>query len=177
MIDFEVFFKITYGLYIVSAGDKKSKNGFISNSVFQVTSEPPQFAACCNKDNFTTGLILEHKFFSISVLNKETSKEIIGSFGYKSGRNINKFDDVNFRIGTTGTPVILSNCVAFIECEVAEIFDAGTHLIIIGKAVNSEILDDKSEVLTYEYYRKVKKGIAPKNAPTYINRKKLTKPK
>ena len=54
MIDFEALFKISYGLYIVCSGDKEKGNGFISNSVFQVTAEPAQFAACCNKDNLTS---------------------------------------------------------------------------------------------------------------------------
>ncbi len=53
MINFEAFFKVSYGLYIVSSGDIIKGNGFVSNSVFQVTAEPPQIAACCNKNNFT----------------------------------------------------------------------------------------------------------------------------
>ncbi len=52
-------------------------------------------------------------------------------------------------------------------------FDAGTHLIFIGELVNAEILDDSKEPLTYSYYRQVKKGVAPKNAPTYIDKSKL----
>ena len=52
MIDLNALFKLTYGLYIVSSGNSDHGNGFISNTVFQVTSEPAKFAACCNKNNF-----------------------------------------------------------------------------------------------------------------------------
>ena len=61
MIDYEALFKISYGLYIVCSGNKKKGNGFISNTVFQVTAEPPRFAACCNKNNYTAIATLEFK--------------------------------------------------------------------------------------------------------------------
>lgn len=57
MIDFEAFFKITYGLFIISSGDMRHGNGFISNTVFQVASSPPRFVVVCNRDNFTADFI------------------------------------------------------------------------------------------------------------------------
>jgi len=80
MIDFKSLFKISYGLYIVSSGDQNKGNGFISNTVFQVTAEPAKFAACCNKNNYTTELIQKHGAFSVSVLDKDTPPEIISIF-------------------------------------------------------------------------------------------------
>ena len=68
---------------------------------------------------------------------------------------------------------MLNDAIACLECRVVEIFDVGTHLMFIGELVNAEILDDKAEPLTYLYYREVKKGVAPKNAPTYIDKAKL----
>jgi rubredoxin len=61
------------------------------------------------------------------------------------------------------------------ECKLVQTFDVGTHFIFIGELLQSEVIDDMAEPLTYAYYRKVKKGFAPKNAPTYIERSKLTK--
>ncbi len=74
MVDFEAFFKITYGLFIVSSGDKTKGNGFISNTVFQVSADPPRFAVCCNKDNFTAGFIARTGAFSVSILEQDTSR-------------------------------------------------------------------------------------------------------
>jgi flavin reductase (DIM6/NTAB) family NADH-FMN oxidoreductase RutF/rubredoxin len=174
MINFEAFFKISYGLYIVSSGDKVKGNGFISNTVFQVTAEPPQFATCCNKDNFTADLIKKSGNFAVSVLQQDTPADIFGRFGYKSGKNIDKLDDAIKTIyGTTGVPIILNNAIAYLECKVVQTFDVGSHLMFIGEVVNSEILDNEVEPLTYTYYRQVKKGVAPKNAPTYIDKSKL----
>ncbi len=173
MINFEALFKVTYGLYIVSSGDKITGNGLISNTVFQVTSEPAKFATCCNKDNHTSKIIDKHGFFSVSVLQQDTDPKIFGNLGYKSGKNINKFENLNIKYDVTGVPIVLNNSIAYLECKIVDKVDVGTHWLFIGELVNAQILDDSLDPLTYAYYRKVKKGIAPKNAPTYIDKSKL----
>jgi rubredoxin len=74
---------------------------------------------------------------------------------------------------STGVPIVLDESVAYFECKLIQTFDAGTHLIFIGELVNSQIIDDSIEPLTYSYYRFVKKGIVPKNAPTYVDKTKI----
>ncbi len=174
MINFEAFFKVSYGLYIVSSGDKKEGNGFISNSVFQVTAEPPKFAACCNKDNLTADIIKKTKAFAISVLHQDADAKLIGKFGYKSGHDINKMKGTNFVEGIEGIPVVQDDAIATFECKLVDTFDVGTHYIFIGEVVHSEVLDNK-EPMTYAHYRNVKRGVAPKNAPTYVDKSNLVK--
>lgn len=172
-MNIEALFKISYGLYLVSSGDKNYGNGFISNTVFQVTAEPMKFAACCNKNNYSSEIIQKYNAFSVSILKENTSSEIFGRFGYKTGKDFNKMEGMNIKYGATGVPIILNDSIAFIECKVVDRFDVGTHWIFIGELMDSEILDDKNEPLTYSYYRNIKKGLAPKNAPTYIDKTKL----
>lgn len=172
MINFEAFFKVTYGLYIVSSGDSIKGNGFVSNSVFQVTAEPPQIAACCNKNNFTAQLIQDTGFYSVSVLNQDASAEIIGRFGYKSGKDIDKMEGIGIRYEKTGVPIVTQDSIAYLECQVKQTIDVGTHLIFIGEVISADVLADL-DPLTYAYYRNVKRGVAPKNAPTYIDKSKL----
>ena len=173
MTDLKAFYKISYGLYIVSSGDKVKGNGFISNTVFQVTSEPAKFAACCNKDNYTAGLIIKSSAFSVSVLHRDASPEIIGRFGFKSGTVTDKLQGVSVKYGETGVPIVLTDSIAWLECRVEQTIDAGTHFIFIGVLEGAGLLDDEKEPLTYSYYRQVRKGLAPKNAPTYIDPLKL----
>lgn len=175
MINFEALYKISYGLYIVCSGDKNRGNGFICNTVFQVTSEPAKFAACVNKNNFTADFIIRHGAFSVSVLGENASSELFGRFGYKSGRDIDKLAGMNVRYGETGVPVILNESLAFMEFRVVQTIDAGTHLMFIGELVHAEILDDSTPPMTYLYYRNIRKGVAPKNAPTYIDPTKTDK--
>jgi flavin reductase (DIM6/NTAB) family NADH-FMN oxidoreductase RutF/rubredoxin len=173
MINFEALFKITYGLFIVSSGDRNRGNGFISNTVFQVSSDPPRFAVCCNKNNFTASLISKTGAFSVSVLEQDTSPEILGRFGFKSGRDFDKLEGLSVRYGETDVPIVLNASIAYFECKVIQTVDTGTHLMFIGDLVQSAILDNTKEPLTYLYYRQIKKGTAPKNAPTYIDKTKL----
>jgi flavin reductase (DIM6/NTAB) family NADH-FMN oxidoreductase RutF/rubredoxin len=173
MINFEALFKISYGLYIISSGDKTRGNGFISNTVFQVTAEPPRFAICCHKNNFTAGFIQKYMAFSISVLSQSASSAIFGKFGYKSGKDFDKMNGTQIKYKETSVPIVLDESIAYFECKVVQTLDVGTHLMFVGELVNSEIIDDTSEPLTYSYYRKVRKGVAPKNAPTYIDKSKI----
>ena len=90
----------------------------------------------------------------------------IGNFGFKSGRDIDKFKNVNYRIGKTKAPIVIDHSLAFMEAEIIDKIPVGTHTIFIGKIVDAEILKDVT-AMTYEYYHKVKGGISPKTAPTY----------
>lgn len=178
MIDFKALFKVTYGLYVVCSGNKNIGNGFISNTVFQITSEPPQFAASCSKDNQTCELINNTGSFSVSVLHQNAGIELIGKFGYRSGKDIDKLQNSTLKYGETGVPLVLDDSIAILEFKVVNTMDLGTHILFIGELLNCELLDNEIEPMTYAYYRDVKKGIAPKNAPTYIDRAKLEqKPK
>lgn len=171
----EAFFKISYGLYIVSSGNEKAKSGYIANTAFQVTASPPQIAIACNKDNYTSSLIDENKAFSISILKQEATPGIIGLFGYKSGKDNDKFSDTNFITGTTGVPIVTDESIAWFECKVVNKLDVGSHFIYVGEIIGNDLLIPDGNPLTYDYYRNVKKGKAPKNAPTYIAPEKTEK--
>ena len=174
MINYEALFRVSYGLYIVSSGNKERGNGYISNTVFQVTAEPPVFAATCNKDNLTAEFIRDTGAFAVSVLHQDTAPEIFGRFGYKSGRDLDKMEGMNVIYGETGVPVVLNDCIAYLEFRLRQTFDVGTHLIFIGELVQSVVLDDSKEPMTYLYYRQIRKGVSPRNAPTYIDKSKLS---
>jgi flavin reductase (DIM6/NTAB) family NADH-FMN oxidoreductase RutF/rubredoxin len=164
----ETFFKITYGLYVISSKFGNKLNGFISNTVFQVTAEPAQLAIVCSKNNYTTELIKKSNVLSISALQKDASQETIATFGYRTGKDLEKFSNNLYKTANTGAPILLKDTIAWFECEVVQTYDVGTHLIFIGKVIDGEILNDSLEPLTYAYYRGTRKGIAPKNSPTYI---------
>ena len=159
--------QICYGLYVISSKMGDRLNGQIANTVFQITSEPPTVAVSLNKQNLTHEFIRESKVFTISIVSKEAPMPFIGLFGFKSGRDVDKFKDVHFKVGSTGAPVVIDNVTGYIECEVISETDAGTHTIFIGKVVDCEMLTG-AEPMTYAYYREIKGGKSPKTAPTYV---------
>ncbi len=173
-MDLKALYNITYGIYIVSSKEKAKLNGQIANTVFQTTSEPPTLAVCINKKNYTHEFITQSKVFSVSVLERDTDMKFIGKFGFKSGRDEDKFKGIDYKIGITGAPIVLENTLAFVEVEVINHLDVGTHTLFIGKVVGLENLKS-STPLTYDYYHQIKKGISPKNAPTYIPKEKEKK--
>lgn len=173
----EAFYKLSYGLFVVGSKSKNKINGYIANTVFQVTAEPPQLAISCSKDNFSAHLIDESGYFSVSVLDKEANQKTISIMGYKSGETINKFEDFNFINGQSGVPILTDDCIAWFECKVVQKIDVGSHILFIAETIDAKVLSETLEPLTYAHYRDVKNGVAPKNAPTYIDKSKLNQQK
>jgi ferric-chelate reductase [NAD(P)H] len=93
--------------------------------------------------------------------------EVIGRFGFRSGRDIDKFESIRYRTGTTGAPVVLDYAIAYIEVAVTQEVDAGTHILFIGEVVDADILGE-GEPMTYAYYHQVKGGKTPDKATVYI---------
>ena len=175
MINIEALYNITYGLYIVSAGNKEKGNGYIANTVFQITSDPIKFAISCNKDNYTEELIEKHKSFAVSVLHQKTKAETFGNFGFKSGKESDKLEGITVKYGKTGAPIILDDSIAYFEFKLKEKIDQGSHWLFIGELVDAQIIDKTFDPMTYAFYKTDRKGVAPKNAPTYIKKENTSK--
>jgi len=146
-------------------------NGQIANTVIQVTSEPPTVAVCINKQNLTHEFITQSKAFTASMLAQDTPLSFIGHFGFKSGRELDKFKDVNYRLGESKAPIVLDHTLAYLEAKVINQVDVGTHTIFIGELVGADVLKE-GEPMTYAYYHQVKRGTTPKTAPSYIEERK-----
>ncbi|MBA3066482.1 flavin reductase [bacterium] len=171
-MDKKAFFKISYGMYVVSSGGADKYNGQIANTAFQVTAEPPQFAVCINKQNLTHEFIQKSGVFTVSILEQDTPVKFIGHFGFKSGRELDKFADIEYKIGITGAPVVTQNCLAYLECKIKGSADAGTHTVFIGEIVDAQTVKE-GEPMTYAYYHQVKNGKSPSTAPTFIKDEKI----
>jgi len=170
-LDSKVLQKFSYGLYIVASGNGREKNGQVANAVFQVTSDPPQMVLSINKKNLTHEYLERYRVFAVSVLSRETPMTFIGRFGFRCGRDFDKFEGVAWREGATGAPVVLEHAVACLEGRIVGLYDCGTHTLFIGRVENGEMFNG-GEPMTYDYYHQVKGGTAPKSAPTYIDEKK-----
>jgi len=168
----KAFHKLSYGLYLIAAEFQGKKSGYIANTAFQVTSEPPQLAISCHKDNFSAQIILNSGAFSVSVLKREVNMKIIGDFGFMSSTDINKFAGINYLKGPSGSPIVTDSAVAWFDCKIVKSIDLGSHYLIIGEVIDSDELSDE-EPLTYQYYREKYKMFSPKNSPTYIEKSKL----
>jgi flavin reductase (DIM6/NTAB) family NADH-FMN oxidoreductase RutF/rubredoxin len=168
----KAFHKLSYGLYLIASEHQGKKAGYIANTTFQVTSEPPQLAISCHKNNFSAQIILDSGAFSVSVLKKEVNMKIIGDFGFMTSTDINKFSGINYLRGQSGSPIVIDSSVAWFDCKVVKSIDLGTHYLIIGEVIDTDEISDE-EPLTYQYYREKYKMYSPKNSPTYIEKSLL----
>lgn len=171
-MDLKALHKLGYGVYIVTSKKDNRINGQIANTVFQVTSEPPTVAVSINKNNLTHDFIKESRVFAASVLCQDTPLTFIGRFGFKSGRDTDKFAGINYKIGETSAPIVLENAVSYLEARVTKEMDVGTHTIFIGEVVNADVISNEV-CMTYEHYHQIKGGKTPKAAATYLDEKKV----
>jgi len=164
--------KLSYGVYIVASGNKERQNAFIATTVMQVTAEPAKIIIACNKNNFTAQLIRESKSFSASVIKQNYKPTTIGTFGFRSGKDFDKFAQCkDFIFGNNSqTPIVLEDCMAWFECRLIDEIDVGTHILFVGEVLDAQIIAEDEVPLTYSYYHEIKKGVTAKNAPSYIKK-------
>ena len=175
MLDLESLFKLNYPMCIICSKKDGIFDGCIVNTVFQIVPEPPMVAVSVNKQNLTYEYITNSGVFTVSILAERTPLKFIGRFGFRSGRDIDKFEQVKYKIGQTGVPIVLDNATSFIEAEIIEAIDAETHTLFIGRITACENIDQSKIPMTYTYYRDVRGGRTPRTAATYIVKKKSKK--
>jgi len=166
-MNLQALHSMTYGMYVLCSKKDNKFNGQLCNTVFQVCSEPPVVACALNKQNLTNEFVAASKVFTASILDKDTPLRFIGNFGFKSGREVDKFEGVQYKLGEVGAPIVVDNAVAYIEAKVIDQVDVHTHTIFIGEIVAADVIKE-GEPMTYDYYHKVRRGTTPTTAPTFV---------
>ncbi|MBN2569142.1 MAG: flavin reductase [Deltaproteobacteria bacterium] len=159
--------KIGYGLYVVSSRKGDKLNGQIANALIQTTSEPLAVAVSINRENFTHQCIEDSRIFSVSILSEDTDIKLLGTFGFKDGRELDKFSSCSYKIGMTAAPVLLESTLAYLEVKLTNQLELTTHTLFVGEVVEAEVIKEGIP-MTYAYYHQVKGGKTPKRAATYI---------
>lgn len=172
-MDTNVFRNLTYGVYVTTSLDKDKPVGCITNSVMQITSNPATIAVSVNHENYTNHCIKESNKFAVCILNEQTDPTVIGTFGFQSSKEVNKFETIAYHFEKK-LPVLDCSCGNLL-CEVIDKIETDTHTIFLGKVINTSNYQ-KQTPMTYQYYHQKLKGKSPKKAPTYIEEKEnLTK--
>ncbi len=170
-MDMSVLWKLTYGMYALTAMDGARPTGCIINTAIQVTSANPTVAISLNRNNYTYDVIKKAGRFALSIISEETPQMVIACLGFCSGRDRDKFagDDFAWEM-REGLPVVTDGTSGYLICEVVGSMEMETHFVIVARILSAEALSAKTP-MTYKYYHEVVKGKAPKNAPTYQEEK------
>ncbi len=162
-MDNTAVFKLSYGLYILTARENDFDNGCIINTMLQQTSNPLTVSVTVNKANKTCEMIENTKKFNVSIISENAPFSLFEHFGFHSGRDYDKFADYpNSDRASNGIYYIPGYTNAFFCCEVIDSIDMGSHIMFTARVIDAENLTD-FESMTYAFYHK---NVKPKPQPT-----------
>jgi len=154
-------FKLSYGLYVLTAREGDKDNGCIINVASQLTDTPQQMLVSVNKQNYTHDMIVRTGMFNVSLLTEHTPMKVIEHFGFQSGRDVNKFENCEVEMrSSNGLLYVPRYTNAYISGKVSQMVDLGTHTLSRAEITESVLLNSDPS-LTYEYYHQ---NIKPKPA-------------
>ncbi len=163
------FYNLSYGVYICTSWDEGRPVGCVANSAMQITSDPATVAVSVNKVNYTHACIQKTGYFSICVLGEKTDPKLIGNFGFRSSRDVDKFAETPYAV--RGKLPVIDDCLCYFSCKVVKTMETATHTVFLGEVYDAEVLHGGTP-MTYAYYHKVLKGKTSVNAPTYVKEDK-----
>ena len=150
--DLSALFNIGYGLYVITSNDGKKDNGLIVNTVTQVTNSPNRIAVTINKENYSHHVIKQTGIMNINCLTVDAPFKVFEAFGFKSGRNTDKFADCEPLRSDNGLVFLPRYINSFMSLKVEQYIDLDTHGMFICSVTESRVLSDR-ETMTYTYYQ------------------------
>lgn len=169
-IDNSAMFKLSYGLFVLTARDNDKDNGCIINTVQQVTDSPKRISITVNKANYTHDMIKKTGEFNVSVLSTDAPFKVFEQFGFSSGKDTDKFKGADIVRSSNGISYIPDNTNAYISARVISENDCGTHTIFIADVTEAVVLSSVQS-MTYEYYFahvKPKKAVVDQQKVGYV---------
>ena len=152
-MDKKAMYKLTYGLFILTAKEGDKDNGCIVNTVTQVTTEPNRITVAVNKKNYTHDMIKRTGTFNVSILTEASKFDTYKHWGFQSGAEVDKLEKIAFQRAENGLVYIAEECNAYISAKVVSATDLGTHTLFLADVTDSRALSD-AESVTYSYYQK-----------------------
>ena len=149
--DLTALFNIGYGLYVVTSNDGKRDNGLIVNTVTQVTNTPNRIAVTINKENYSHHVIKQSGIMNINCLTVDAPFKVFETFGFRSGRNVDKFADCTPGRSDNGLAFLPRYINSFMSLKVEQYVDLDTHGMFICSVTEARVLSDK-QTMTYSYY-------------------------
>ena len=150
--DLTALFNIGYGLYVVTSNDGKKDNGLIVNTVSQVTNTPNRIAVTINKDNYSHHVIKQTGIMNVNCLSVEAPFKVFETFGFQSGRNVDKFADCKPLRSDNGLAFLPKYINSFMSLKVEQYIDLDTHGMFICSVTESRVITN-AETMTYTYYQ------------------------
>ena len=150
--DMTALFNIGYGLYVITSNDGKRDNGMIGNTVMQLTSNPNRIAVSINKQNYSHHVIKQTGKMNVNTLSIEAPFDIFKTFGFQSGREVDKFLNQEVFRSDNGLVFLGRYINSFMSLKVESYIDLDTHGMFICSVEEARVIN-KIETMTYTYYQ------------------------
>lgn len=142
--------KISQGMYVLTTNG----GGCIVDAVSQISAgENPLISVAVMKSNYTNELMHNNNKFAISVLGNDVDPNIIKTFGFNSMRDINKFDNVEYKVECDLN--IVNDSLGYMILEKVDTIENDTHTLFIGRLIEADLYKDEP-AMTYNYYQEHK---------------------
>ena len=152
-MDKKAMYKLTYGLFVLTANENGKDNGCIINTAIQAAGDPNQVSISVSKQNYTHDMIVRTGKFTVSSITEKADFSLFKRLGFQSGKDTDKFQGFDgWMRGINGVTYITESTNAYISVEVEKSVDLGSHTLFIGKVTDMEVLSDDKSV-TYEFYQ------------------------
>ncbi len=150
--DMSALFNIGYGLYVITSNDGNRDNGLIVNTVSQLTDSPNRIAVTINKKNYSHHVIKNTGIMNVNCLSTDAPFALFETFGFKSGRNVDKFAGMTPLRSDNGLAFLPRYINSFMSLKVENYIDLDTHGMFICSITEARVISD-SETMTYSYYQ------------------------
>ena len=150
-MDPAAFFKLSYGLFVLTAREGEKDNGCIINTAQLLTDTPKRITIAVNKQNLTHDMVLRTGVFNVSVLTEKVPFKVFQHFGFQSGRDTDKFAGWEGPRSANGLCYLPEYTNALLSGRVISTADYGTHTLFVAEVTEARILSEEPSV-TYSYY-------------------------
>ncbi|MGD8692586.1 MAG: flavin reductase, partial [Syntrophobacterales bacterium] len=143
-----LFRSLSSGVYIVTVEDQGQLNGVTTPWVTQLSYDPPMVMVAISPLRKCHEMITNSGQFAVNVL-ASGQVDVASRFGLTTGREMDKFEGVVPERTPAGNP-LLSNVVAYIDCELMKTVAVGDHSLFVGEVIGAEVLDLTLSPLTFD---------------------------
>ena len=136
------------GIVIATGIFQGKPAGFAAQSFVSVSLDPALVAFCPGKQSTSWPKLRESGHFCINILAADQLAmcDLMARSGGDNGAD--KFADVQWRPGLTGSP-ILHNTLGYVECQLDAEHEAGDHTIAVGRVLDFGVQREEVEPLTF----------------------------
>ena len=168
-MDTKALRQFSYGVYLLTTRDTDGRKvGCVVNTGMQLTSRPYRVMVAVNLENATCEAIRRSGSFALSCLSTKADMGLVGTFGFHSSKDTDKFAGLDVRQTAQGVPYVADASCSVVGCRVVDSLEVGTHVIFVGEVEDAEVLDAGAEPMTYAYYHNTLRGTTPPKASAFI---------